>query len=181
MDQDMVDKLIKELNKRVRDAKEIYTTLLTLQKYGADFELPKIEELFQSAEGATSPTNSLSIRPDEFYNLTNTSAAEIYLKKIGHAVPLSEIFDALVSGGMRFTGDGQKNLNLQLTRSTRKFAKIGQGPGVCFGLLEWYPKRKRDQSAKAPNETGSEDGTDDDTVLESGLSESELKDEITKI
>lgn len=155
----VVLKLFNELNQKVNEIKEIYATLQTLKKYGADIDLPSIESLL-NCKVESLPT-SLTIRGDEFYGISNNEAAERYLRKVGHAMSLEEIFQALVDGGMQFSGDGKKNLNIQMTRATRKFAKIGQGRGVKFGLLEWYPKRKKPAKIKGENgETDQEDSSE---------------------
>jgi hypothetical protein len=143
MSQDnVVNKLLDELQSKANEIQEIYTTLQTLKKYGADFELPEFASFLRSQEG-TVPSTNITIRPDEFYGLSNTDAAEKYLRKVGHAVSLGEIYNALSQGGVKFTGDGRKSLYVQLIRATRKFTKIGSGQGISFGLLEFYPKRAK--------------------------------------
>lgn len=141
--EDAVDKLLEELRQKASEIEEIYTALQTLKKYGADITLPDLSSLISGKANAVLQVTSIEIQPGEFYNLSNTDAAEKYLRKAGRAMPLEDIYNALIEGGVRFSGDGRKNLNIQLTRATRKFAKIGRGKGVSFGLLDWYPKRKR--------------------------------------
>lgn len=135
----MLNKLLEELQKKADEIQEIYTTLQTLKKYGADIELPELSSLL-SSNGGMIPTANIAIRPDEFFGLSNTDAAERYLRKVGHAVSLGDIYNALSQGGVQFSGEGRKSLYVQLIRATRKFVKIGKGQGISFGLLEWYPK-----------------------------------------
>jgi hypothetical protein len=156
VENNVVQKLLEELQQKASEIQEIYTTLQTLRKYGADITLPELSSLITSKEKPLLQSPDLEIQPGEFYNLSNTEAAEKYLRKIGHAMPLDDIYSALMEGGVRFTGDGRKNLNIQLTRATRKFAKIGHGRGVNFGLLEWYPKRSRLIKRTAPLNTENE-------------------------
>lgn len=137
-----VNKLLEELNNKIAEIREAYSALQTLKKYGASFDLPDLGNLFTGQQG-TSLSSQAKIRPDEFYGRSQTEATEMYLRKAGHAMPLGDIYNALSEGGIAFGGDGKKNLNIQLTRATRKFSKIGSGPGVSFGLLEWYPKKKK--------------------------------------
>jgi hypothetical protein len=152
----VVDKLLEELRQKASEIEEIYTTLQTLRKYGADIALPDLASLITGKEKPLLQSVDLEIQPGEFYNLSNTDAAEKYLRKAGHAIPLEDIYNALIEGGVRFSGDGRKNLNIQLTRATRKFAKIGRGKGVSFGLLEWYQKRSRLLKRTVPLDTEDE-------------------------
>jgi len=143
MDNKSIEKLVADLKAKVKEVEELYGALKTLQKYGAEINLPDIQNLFStSGHEATIETN-VSIRTDEFYQMTNSDATEKYLRKIGHAMPLDDIYNALVQGGIAFTRNGKIVLNTQLTRATRKFAKIGKGQTVSFGLLEWYLARRR--------------------------------------
>jgi hypothetical protein len=138
---EMVNKLFEELQRKADEIQEIYATLQTLKKYGANIELPELSS-FLVSNGSTIPTANISILPDEFFGLSNTDATERYLRRVGHAVSLGEIYNALSQGGIQFSGEGRKSLYVQLIRATRKFVKIGKGQGISFGLLEWYPKAK---------------------------------------
>lgn len=80
------------------------------------------------------------IRADEFFSMSQTDAAAAYLKKIGHAVHLDQILDALRSGGVKFAGkDPKTTLYKVLVRGTRRFVLVSPS---TFGLLEFYPNRK---------------------------------------
>jgi hypothetical protein len=141
MAENMVDKLMEKLKFHANETQKIYYLLSQLKQIGeADFELPNLTTFFGSDVGI--PATSSTIRVDEFHRLKHTDAAERYLRKIGHAVPLDEIYSALIEGGAIFSGDGKRSLTVQLTRATRKFSKIGTGKDISFGLIEWYPKRK---------------------------------------
>ena len=161
----VVEKLIEALNVKVIEVKEIYTTLQTLQKYGADFQLPKLEQIF-GGQVENVGMDNLKIRSDEFYGSSQTEATEKYLRKVGHAMSLADIYDALSEGGIKFSGDGKKNLNIQLTRATRKFAKIGSGQNVNFGLLEWYPAKRKTRSGEILKKL---DGLDDQEMDEENI------------
>lgn len=162
----VVDKLLEELQQKVNEIEEIYTTLQTLKKYGAEITLPDLGSLITGGAKTGFPVANLEIRPGEFYNLSNTEATEKYLRKVGHAMPLEDIYNALIEGGVRFSGDGRKNLNIQLTRATRKFAKIGHGKGVSFGLLDWYPKRRKLIIKSEDSGIGSEESANIEDLLE---------------
>ncbi|MBI4825711.1 MAG: hypothetical protein HY807_04745 [Nitrospirae bacterium] len=147
----MIEKLIEEMKQKARDIEKIYFTLQTLREYGEDITLPDLNNLINS--GGKDSGSSVGIRSDEFYGMTNNEAAEKYLRKIGHAMPLDDIFVALQEGGIKFTGNGKIVLNNQLTRATRKFAKIHTGTTLNFGLLDFYPDRAK-KKVKLQSENG---------------------------
>lgn len=164
-EKDMVCKLLEELQKKKEEILKIYATLQTLKEYGADIELPELVSLLSSS-GSTIPSKNITIRPDEFYGLSNTDAAKQYLQKVGHAATLEDIYNALVQGGVPFTGDGKKSLYVQLIRATKRFVKIGKS----IGLVESYPKPRGKviKSADASKEEGQEEPglTQDNKQLE---------------
>jgi hypothetical protein len=88
----------------------------------------------------------IKIRPDEFFGMSQTEAATAYLKKVGHAVHLDQILDALRAGGLKFSGqDPKTNLYTVLVRATRRFVLISPG---TFGLLDFYPDRVKQKDEK---------------------------------
>jgi DNA-directed RNA polymerase delta subunit len=77
---------------------------------------------------------------DEFFRLSQPEAARRYLKKIGHAMALDDILDALTKGGCAVGGsDPKKVLYISVVRDTRNFVKL---PNGMIGLREFYPDRK---------------------------------------
>lgn len=147
----VVDKLLEDFNSKIKEAREIYTTLKTLKKY-EEFDLPHFGEIEDGKEKSHYTVN-VKIRPDEFFGQTNNDAAEKYLRKIGHAMPLNDIYEALLQGGIKFTGDGHRNVYTQLIRANRKFVKIGSGQSATFGLIEWYPKKIRNEKNSIADKT----------------------------
>ncbi len=80
---------------------------------------------------------TLSTRPDEFFGMSQTTGAEAFLRKVGHAVGLEQILDALSKGGLAIGGgDPRKTLYTQLVRATRKFVLVSPN---TFGLRDFYP------------------------------------------
>jgi hypothetical protein len=143
-DNNIVGKLLADLGEKAKDIERIYGILKSLKEYDDTIEIPDIATLIGSGcSEITSNSSGISIRPDEFYGLSNTDASEKYLRKIGHAAPLEEIYNALMKGGINFSSNGRNNLNIMLTRATRKFAKIVSDSVIHFGLLEWNPKKSR--------------------------------------
>lgn len=82
-----------------------------------------------------------NIRPDEFFGLTHAEAARRYLKRVGHAVALDELVDALQKGGCKVGGAAPKKvLYISLVRNTRDFVPPQTG---YIGLREFYGTPER--------------------------------------
>lgn len=141
-DNNIVEKLLTDLGEKAKEIEKIYNLLKSLKEYDESIEIPDIATLIGSGCTEIANSSGSSIRPDEFYGLSYTDATERYLKKMGHAMSLDDIYDTLMKGGIVFTGNGRNTLNIMLTRATRKFAKIISDSVIHFGLLEWYPARK---------------------------------------
>jgi hypothetical protein len=85
------------------------------------------------------PSGPVQIRADEFFGMSQTDAAATYLKKVGHAVHINQILDALRAGGSKFSGEDPKtNLYTVLVRGTKRFVLVSPS---TFGLIEFYPNR----------------------------------------
>jgi len=79
-------------------------------------------------------------RPDEFFGMTQGDAAKIYLEKIGHAVSMEDLIQALSAGGCTVGGvDPKKTLYISLVRNTREFVPVKSG---YLGLRKFYPNLK---------------------------------------
>jgi hypothetical protein len=90
--------------------------------------------------GVAATAGKLQGRPDEFFGMSQSEAAAAYLKKVGHAVHLDQILEALRAGGVKFEGKEPKtNLYTVLVRGTRRFVLVSPS---TFGLMEFYPNRK---------------------------------------
>ncbi len=178
MNKEVVEKALKELKTKVEEVKAVYTELQTLKKYGADIVLPDLQNLLNVNGTEVWDSTDMSIRPDEFFGMTNSEAAEKYLKKIGHAAPFDDIYTALVEGGLKFTANGRTVLNNQLTRGTRKFVKMGKGHKISFGLLDFYPDRiKRQRLGQATEEVNTNNENNNKEENEPEETSEELTDE----
>ena len=90
---------------------------------------------------------SSTVKPGEFFGLSQTDAAAAYIKKIGHAVPVEQILEALKTGGVKVGGaDPKTTLYVGLIRGTKRFVLVGPG---TFGLVEFYPDRPRKEKREA--------------------------------
>ena len=87
------------------------------------------------------------LRPDEFMGKTVSEAATLYLEKVGHAVSMEELLEALKRGGRPIRGaTPKKSLYISLVRS-REFVPIPGQTGF-LGLRKFYPNRGLDKKAK---------------------------------
>jgi hypothetical protein len=89
------------------------------------------------------PTGARSnIRADEFVGQTYSGAARSYLEKVGHAVSMDELLEALNRGGCPVGGkDAKKTLYVSLIRDVRTFVPIPGSSGF-LGLRKFYPNLK---------------------------------------
>ena len=133
------DKLIEAIKFHAEKIQTYYAALKTLSEVDDNVILPELSELIK-VDGISVPRSpDSSIRPDEFHNKPTHVAAEMYLRKIGHAVSFDDIYDALEKGGIVFTANGKTVLANAIRRSEDKFEKIKNGH---IGLKEWYGSRK---------------------------------------
>jgi hypothetical protein len=89
--------------------------------------------------------------PDRFYGKDFTFAAEEYLRMVGHAATFDDIYTALERGGLRLENGSKKAANISMTRAVRKFVKFKSGDSESFGLVEWYPKKRKIREGKESN------------------------------
>lgn len=103
-----------------------------------------ISEAWQENEYGSSAKNGAKtpLRPDEFFGMTYSVAAEAYLNKVGHAVSMDELLDALNRGGCPVGGrEPRKTLYISLVRDVRTFVPIAGRIGF-LGLRKFYPNLK---------------------------------------
>jgi hypothetical protein len=81
-----------------------------------------------------------TIRPDEFFGMSQSEAAKAYLRKVGHAVSFDELVSALRNGGATLGGaDPKKTLYVSLARNPKKeFVWPQEG---IIGLGEFYNRK----------------------------------------
>jgi hypothetical protein len=129
-------------------------------------KLAGIPEIYSGFDGgpAAAPDQALRFRPDQFFNRNLADCVVEYLTARKDNGPkhgpwpasVSEIYDALISGGYKFQGTSDENnkraLNIALVRNTVQMAKISDG---VFGLRKWYGMR----AARKPSENGDADDT----------------------
>ncbi len=96
---------------------------------------------------ALSGNESLTIRGDKFYGLAITTAIRNYLemRKAANQGPatVSQIYEAIKSGGYRFETENEENAKTTVRNNLRKSSSIFHRlPNGDFGLLAWYPNAK---------------------------------------
>jgi len=89
----------------------------------------------------------LRIRGDQFYGLAITTAIRNYLemRKAANQGPatVSEIYEAIKSGGYKFETENEENAKTTVRNNLRKSSSIFHRlPNGDFGLLIWYPNAK---------------------------------------
>jgi hypothetical protein len=120
-----------------------------LGEVGQDVRVPEkdpsdsIGDAWRENEFGEQPTMSsgkrASLLPDEFMGQTYSGAARAYLEKVGHAVAMDELLDALNRGGCPVGGkDAKKTLYVSLIRDVRTFVPI-PGRSGFLGLRKFYP------------------------------------------
>jgi hypothetical protein len=91
-------------------------------------ETPDVQDGIPSSFPSIGPlSNPLSkgltipVRPDQFFNMTQSDAAKAYLRPIGRAIPFAELVLALQTGGAKLGGaDPSKTLYVSLARNPKK-------------------------------------------------------------
>jgi hypothetical protein len=87
------------------------------------------------------------LRDDEFTGMTYKDAAKSYLEKVGHAVSMEELLDALRDGGCPVGGvSPKKTLYISLVRG-REFKPV-PGKSGMLGLRSFYQNRGSDVKGK---------------------------------
>jgi hypothetical protein len=85
---------------------------------------------------------SVSVRPDEFFTMTQSDAAKAYLKKVGHAISFDELVAALRRGGAQLGGaDPKRTLYVSLARNPYK--EFVWPSDDHIGLAEFYAGRPK--------------------------------------
>ena len=88
-----------------------------------------------------------SIRPDEFFGMSQNDAAKAYLRKMGRAISMDELVTALQRGGAKLGGaDPKKTLYVSMSRNPKK--EFVWPSKDHIGLAEFYD-RKNLESNKA--------------------------------
>jgi hypothetical protein len=97
---------------------------------------------------SSSTGGGTNVRADEFFGMTYTTAATAYLERVGHAVPMDELLDALNKGGCPVGGkDPKKTLYISLIRAVKTFVPI-PGKSGYLGLRKFYPNLKAAKESK---------------------------------
>ncbi len=88
-----------------------------------------------------------TIRPDEYFGLSQGQAAKKYLQQVGYAAHIEEIIKGITRGGVKVAGNSTRNLYIALVRNTTDFVLVGAN---TFGLREFYPHLRRGKKESKP-------------------------------
>lgn len=109
-----------------------------------NFAEPTADRATPSVPGSGKPP---TIRQDEFFGMTQSEAAKAYLSKVGHAVPMDQLVEALQTGGCKVGGvSAKRTLYISLVRNIRDFVPVSSG---VIGLRAFYPSLKSTASTNA--------------------------------
>lgn len=105
-----------------------------------------------------------AMRSDEYYGKSPITAARMYLERKGKPATQEEILSGLERGGFDF--DEQKweeknrlrNLAISLGKNTIIFHRL---PSGTWGLLKWYPGKKKPTAAGKASKAEDADDTDE--------------------
>src|SRR5689334_15812692 len=105
------------------------------------------EARIDSKYSDVSTASSASLRSDQFYGQTLTTALRNYLefRKISGqgAASVNDIFKGIKSGGYKFETNNEENQRISVGNALRKSSSIFHRlPTGYFGLLSWYPSAK---------------------------------------
>ena len=86
-----------------------------------------------------------AVQAGDFFGKPQADAAREYLKRLGRAAHVDDIFNALQRGGVQFRGKEPKK-NLYISLSMRKAIFVSVAP-YTFGLWEFYPNATKKSGA----------------------------------
>lgn len=82
-----------------------------------------------------------AIQAGDFFGKPQADAAQEYLKRLGRASTIEDIYNALQRGGAKLQGkDPKKNLYISLVKRKAVFVLVAP---YTFGLWEFYPNAKQ--------------------------------------
>jgi hypothetical protein len=82
-----------------------------------------------------------TLKPDEFFQMSQSEAARAYLKMVGHSISMDELVSALQDGGAKVGGvDPKRTLMVSLKANPKKEFVWPNKDHI--GLAEFYQKRK---------------------------------------
>lgn len=91
-----------------------------------------------------------NIRSDQFFGKSLNGAIKEYLRFVGRAVPVREIFEGLKRGGFEFPSHWAKehwlkNLSISISKNRNDFVYVKSSDS--WGLWDFYPEKKKEREA----------------------------------
>lgn len=145
-----IETLYTDLNKLEADAMEMKKTINMLSKLiGEDIPFPNLSQ-------ELSLTQSKTLKPDQFFGKSVGTAVKEYFNIFRKASTAEEILEFLKKGGFEFPDNWKesnylKNLAIYLSKNNTDFVYIKNTNS--YGLLDFYPEKKREREKKAAQKT----------------------------
>jgi len=96
-----------------------------------------------------------NIRPDQFFGQSLSYSVRKILEMRGTAMSAREIEEKLMIGGFDFPSDWKanqlKNLAITMAKNSAMIATLKSGNATYYGLLDWYPEKKKEREKKKNN------------------------------
>lgn len=121
-------------------------------------QMPSMYQLDDSATfgGPSTSGKTTSIKADEYLGEEPVDAAKKYMRKVGHAVHIDEIGEAISKGGAAIRGaDWKERLGNSLLRSTADVIKVQD---KTFGLVDFYSPEQIARLRGTRRQTGKHNG-----------------------
>lgn len=149
-----------QFQKRADELRQVVTTIRRIESdLGIAVDdstipaLPFLSPDIQTEQVVSGNGKRPSIRPDEYFTKSHGEAARDYLTRVGHAVAMDELLDALKKGGCKVGGvDPRKTLYTALIRNNwHDFISVGNG---FVGLRTFYgtPKSAKTRTKQSNKE-----------------------------
>jgi hypothetical protein len=142
-----LQQLLQQRQRKLDEIRSIETTIRQIQgqvgEAGDLLELSTASAISATPESvvANSAPGTYTPRADEFFGMAQGEAAKAFLEKVGRAVSLDELVQALKAGGCKVGGiDPKKTLYISLVRNVRDFVPVQSG---VIGLRKFYPNTAR--------------------------------------
>lgn len=143
---------INELHAKLKEQEQ--SVIETKQAINLLRKMSGEDPLFTDEELNKSPQN---IQPDQYYGKPLATAAREYLQYRKKACRADDIISGLEKGGFDFEAldwgkDDRQRLrvfSMSLAKNSTTFHRL---PNGTYGLLDWYPTKKKTKTKKARNQ-----------------------------
>jgi hypothetical protein len=142
-----IEKMQQKLNEILSEALELKKAINVMRKtIGQE---PLYEEVVEQAK-----TGSGVLRADQYFGMALTTAVREVLRVFNRAVSPQDIVEQLQKGGFDFPNnwkdkkDYPRLLAIAIGKNRRDFVPVPTSEGTIYGLLDFYPEKKREKERK---------------------------------